>query len=313
MACNAWNHPAHCDCGWGGMNHGGSRSRPTTSPFVVSGVWTGTSNQSKSVTRPTACPFCGDPVYFFRDQNGGSTFFDDLGPPWPKHPCFDTDSYPDRKNQVVEPPLKAWPNTEYGLKWARELKKERDLFCKILARYRVKESETLLFECIDSGTRFHMCGIGWPDELPSTGFIRSDFKVGQFSYRPALRDAEEIATCFGPCFECFDASAWIRFTTEGHGSPLIAKEISEGRENSFGGFFFSPAWREALDIYVNSCLTEHQPDLLRRAAILFSGPSTTILAPTVKFSIRRLLRDTEGTKSVDDLAVYDEILDLLVS
>jgi hypothetical protein len=35
-------------------------------------------------------------VYFFQATNGGRVFFDELGPPWPKHPCTDrsTDDSP---------------------------------------------------------------------------------------------------------------------------------------------------------------------------------------------------------------------------
>ncbi len=37
--------------------------------------------------RPTQCPKCGEQVFFVR-YNGGSVWFDSLGWPWPKHPCF---------------------------------------------------------------------------------------------------------------------------------------------------------------------------------------------------------------------------------
>lgn len=40
---------------------------------------------------PTRCPKCGANVYFIR-HNEGSVWVDDLGWPWPKHPCFDPDS-----------------------------------------------------------------------------------------------------------------------------------------------------------------------------------------------------------------------------
>ena len=42
--------------------------------------------------RPTTCPICGGSVFFIR-HNGGSVWVDDLGIPWPKHPCFDDDDY----------------------------------------------------------------------------------------------------------------------------------------------------------------------------------------------------------------------------
>lgn len=36
------------------------------------------------------CRRCSEIVYFVR-HNGGTVWFDELGPPWPKHPCFDTE------------------------------------------------------------------------------------------------------------------------------------------------------------------------------------------------------------------------------
>lgn len=33
------------------------------------------------------CPVCGAPVFFYRNEYGSKVFFDELGPPWPKHPC----------------------------------------------------------------------------------------------------------------------------------------------------------------------------------------------------------------------------------
>ncbi|MEH0986270.1 hypothetical protein [Micromonospora sp. CPCC 205556] len=35
------------------------------------------------------CPTCGAAVYFYANEHGSRVFFDDLGPPWPKHPCTD--------------------------------------------------------------------------------------------------------------------------------------------------------------------------------------------------------------------------------
>jgi hypothetical protein len=43
-----------------------------------------------SYTDPNArCPVCGDNVFFYQAPSGGRVFFDELGPPWPKHPCTD--------------------------------------------------------------------------------------------------------------------------------------------------------------------------------------------------------------------------------
>jgi hypothetical protein len=32
---------------------------------------------------------CGAAVYFWSNANGSRVFFDEMGPPWPKHPCTD--------------------------------------------------------------------------------------------------------------------------------------------------------------------------------------------------------------------------------
>lgn len=48
-----------------------------------------------SFTTPNAtCPVCGALVFFYQNDFGSRVYFDDLGPPWPKHPC--TDNEPDR-------------------------------------------------------------------------------------------------------------------------------------------------------------------------------------------------------------------------
>ncbi len=52
----------------------------------------GTSNRYRSfyelfVNPNASCPKCGNSVFFYQSRNGGRVFFDELGPPWPKHPC----------------------------------------------------------------------------------------------------------------------------------------------------------------------------------------------------------------------------------
>lgn len=36
------------------------------------------------------CPVCGQGVYYYQNELGSRVFFDELGPPWPKHSCTDT-------------------------------------------------------------------------------------------------------------------------------------------------------------------------------------------------------------------------------
>ena len=77
--CNANGHPPGCMCGFGGEGHLGG----------YSGTVARTSEYStENKCWPTTCPICGSEVFFVR-HNGGSVWFDSLGHPWPKHPCFD--------------------------------------------------------------------------------------------------------------------------------------------------------------------------------------------------------------------------------
>ena len=41
------------------------------------------------VVPDATCPVCGATVFYYQSPHGGRVFFDDLGWPWPKHPCTD--------------------------------------------------------------------------------------------------------------------------------------------------------------------------------------------------------------------------------
>lgn len=115
--CNARNHPPGCNCGWGqGWQSGGyglggrpsflsgiigsskdisSNYLPTPTSFVsVNAKTTSTNVLSGSWVEPNAsCPVCGQRVYFLQPKSGGKVYFDELGPPWPKHICTDYAGY----------------------------------------------------------------------------------------------------------------------------------------------------------------------------------------------------------------------------
>lgn len=97
-----FNHYADCGCGWC-VNYGG-RSR-TNRPQLLAdlrqrdAVNVLKSNAARSISgcyvNPNAkCPVCGDAVYFYANEHGSRVFFDDLGPPWPKHHCTDNPREP---------------------------------------------------------------------------------------------------------------------------------------------------------------------------------------------------------------------------
>lgn len=89
--CNAWNHPINCMCGWGGDGHLG---KSPGGNILSNGLRVFDTKRYDSYLNPNAkCPVCGEPVYFFKSKNGGRVFFDEIGPPWPKHPCTDNTKY----------------------------------------------------------------------------------------------------------------------------------------------------------------------------------------------------------------------------
>ena len=72
--------------GWGGGGSGTYWLRTSETgelfefPFVT----------YPSYVNPNArCPVCDAKVFFYQSPYGGRVFFDELGPPWPKHPCTD--------------------------------------------------------------------------------------------------------------------------------------------------------------------------------------------------------------------------------
>lgn len=78
--CNAWNHEPGCSCGFGGAYYGNTVSMADAGGLA----------SYESYVNPFArCPVCRAPVFFYQATNGGRVFFDELGPPWPKHPCTD--------------------------------------------------------------------------------------------------------------------------------------------------------------------------------------------------------------------------------
>ena len=85
--CNAWNHSNDCRCGWGGKGHlgcGGTFARDQWANITFKTY----RELLIGATHPNAhCPVCGLKVFFYESPYGGRVFFDDLGPPWSRHPC----------------------------------------------------------------------------------------------------------------------------------------------------------------------------------------------------------------------------------
>ncbi|MFQ3664492.1 MAG: hypothetical protein SNJ79_00435 [Sphingomonadaceae bacterium] len=74
-----------------------SYSTPATTPTDATRLAAPSSHAPdgfrSSFTIPNAtCPVCGARVFFYQNEHGSRVFFDDLGPPWPKHPCTDNEA-----------------------------------------------------------------------------------------------------------------------------------------------------------------------------------------------------------------------------
>lgn len=95
--CNAWNHRQPCNCGWG-QGSGGYWDRSINPLHPVIGHF----RSASGYVNPNAiCPVCHEQVFFVQCGNGGRVFFDELGPPWPKHPCTDNGEVPRKANQLA--------------------------------------------------------------------------------------------------------------------------------------------------------------------------------------------------------------------
>lgn len=88
------NHYADCLCGWC-VNLGGRTRQKGVLYASPDRARLFTSYESYTIPN-ASCPVCGASVFFYQSPTGGRVFFDELGPPWPKHPCTDNSSRPVR-------------------------------------------------------------------------------------------------------------------------------------------------------------------------------------------------------------------------
>lgn len=66
------------------------KAPPNPTPPKASRSNTAAPRVSEKWAKPNAnCPVCGARVYFYSNEAGSRVYFDEIGPPWPKHPCMD--------------------------------------------------------------------------------------------------------------------------------------------------------------------------------------------------------------------------------
>jgi hypothetical protein len=96
-----YNHYAWCTCGWCFKTKSGAYATsraPQRMPHLNSSAVLAQHRVSETrsvacfVNPNATCPVCGEPVYYYQNSNGSRVYFDDLGWPWPKHPCTNNSS-----------------------------------------------------------------------------------------------------------------------------------------------------------------------------------------------------------------------------
>ena len=151
--------------GPGGSNGGGNLDRSHD-------IW---KYHDDDFCKCSACPRCGDTVFFVR-HNGGSVWFDDLGQPWAKHGCFDDDKLGEKLRRLLINNLR--PNTVPTFGIVRETEIRRP---NTKARIAIQCSDGLM---IDQ----HFVFKGDLSRLPGSLVVILDDNKGGFSLRFLTKD-----------------------------------------------------------------------------------------------------------------------------
>ncbi|MGL4219537.1 MAG: hypothetical protein ACRCSS_02745 [Shewanella sp.] len=61
------------------------------------------------------CQRCGAKVFYYEHPNGARVLFDQLGPPWPKHPCYEVAQKGKVRKSAVTKPFTDWASWKQGL------------------------------------------------------------------------------------------------------------------------------------------------------------------------------------------------------
>jgi hypothetical protein len=214
MGCNAWNHPSNCHCGWGGVWYGQNAisnhsAQELKTLSYYSEFWRGgrRGNYETYTIPNAACPVCGKPVFFYQSSYGGRVFFDDLGPPWPKHPCTDNS-----QNFIPKAYLPNVGQNPAPLKWQEDgwepvevLTVSENSALRILTVRRI-ETDGLIINL----------GLFLETFLPKDSLVfikeKDDLGIFEISYLDmfAIRDRvqERKAIAYRNCYSMQDVEAW---------------------------------------------------------------------------------------------------------
>lgn len=180
--CNAANHPPSCTCGFGGDGHLGRISHKAfaknsleKTPFF---------GQYSSFLNPNAkCPECGQNVFYYENSYGSKVWFDDIGPPWPKHHCLDD--------------LSIIGNT---LEWRKEWSP-----IKVLNTFTISKNELVLF-----GTELKS-GEGVSCLIPDLGGLKRELESSDLIF---LSPSKEKLTFLSEDIKTFEITIQTEFKME---------------------------------------------------------------------------------------------------
>lgn len=230
MSCNGWNHSPRCNCGWGGVSYGAS-SAASVAPRPV------------SFTNPNArCPICGASVFFYRSDSGGCVYFDDLGWPWPKHPCMDSATPSPRPRTVATP-------VQGGVNVASVEADEDDWTAFEILNVRREGGMTLIVGRVDDGGALVRLGVfqDLDTDWGIPGFLRAQpERRGVVDFTTLSKLDPVVVDAYLDCAELDDLRAWSAALK---GSALdqnsIGWRMSFGRDRSRTGSlnqFTRPNW-----------------------------------------------------------------------
>jgi hypothetical protein len=83
--------------------------------YQLRGMGAGDSWCSTYISPNAKCPVCDANVFFYQNSAGSRVYFDELGPPWPKHPCTDSkhfDSSPSA-DSLIQPAIRPEPDVTF--------------------------------------------------------------------------------------------------------------------------------------------------------------------------------------------------------
>jgi hypothetical protein len=297
-----YNHYDTCTCGWC-LKRRAAVSSPLEVPppdFVRRVV--------ESRAYAMTCPQCGQsPIFFYRAENGGRAFFDSLGIPWPKHPCFDCPPEPEPARAKLwssldgHPGKSVLPKGQATSHWVE--------VADVLA---LPSGQWLwLVNVLEADVVIPMLATQEGDDR--WGWLSSRSPAGHFSFDPSLNGKPVVL--FGPAFDCWSLDAWESRTGPSNILVTLARDLGQNRFDHFGGagalVFLRPAWIEALSAY-SPALEARSEEAMFEVLALVGHQARGLLDRRTEATVAALGRRLRTASTAAEFAeAYDLLLEEL--